>query len=539
MQTVILENLSKTYPSGKQAVRQISLSLNSGEIYGFLGPNGAGKTTTVKLLTGMLTPSGGCCSVLGTDPALDPAKTHENMGVVTEHAQMYDNLTGFDNLIFYASVFGIASEEGKKRADTLLEQLGLQEAADQKLSAYSTGMRQRLSLARALIHRPKVLFLDEPTSGLDPESAQNVNEMILKLAIEDGVTVFLCTHQLRYAQEICTRFGLIDQGCLLAAGTLSQLREQVCSGIVLQIRADRLPAGLSFASAGGNYYETKLQREEEIPGMIRQKGGGFHMKRAMLAIIQKDIRSVTANRNLLASLLIVPLVLTVILPSVFLLLIHFAPEDPDVQKLVELLPQNARSTDLQTTVTMLIFNYILPVFFLMIPIITASIMAASSFVGEKERHTLETLLYCPLSVRQIFQAKVLASFFLSMLLSVLSFLAMLLVLEIESLSLMGRFLVPGISWLVILLLVSPSISLIAVTLIVRGSAKARSMEESQQSAVFLIIPVILLTVGQFSGVLLLNVWILLALGILCALLAGLLLKKCMRRFTYEMLLSSL
>ena len=101
MQTVILENLSKTYPSGKQAVRQISLSLNSGEIYGFLGPNGAGKTTTVKLLTGMLTPSGGCCSVLGTDPALDPAKTHENMGVVTEHAQMYDNLTGFDNLIFY------------------------------------------------------------------------------------------------------------------------------------------------------------------------------------------------------------------------------------------------------------------------------------------------------------------------------------------------------------------------------------------------------------------------------------------------------
>ena len=126
-----------------------------------------------------------------------------------------------------------------------------------------------------------------------------------------------------------------------------------------------------------------------------------------------------------------------------------------------------------------------------------------------------------------------------MLLSVLSFLAMLLVLEIESLSLMGRFLVPGISWLVILLLVSPSISLIAVTLIVRGSAKARSMEESQQSAVFLIIPVILLAVGQFSGVLLLNVWILLALGILCALLAGLLLKKCMRRFTYEMLLSSL
>ena len=175
-----------------------------------------------------------------------------------------------------ACVGVVVDYKGITVADDTKLRKELREAGNQTLSSYSTGMRQRLSFARALIHRPKVLFLDEPTSGLDPESAQNVNEMILKLAKEDGVTVFLCTHQLRYAQEICTRFGLIDQGCLLAAGTLSQLREQVCSGIVLQIRADRLPAGLSFASAGGNYYETKLQREEEIPGMIRQivRGGG-------------------------------------------------------------------------------------------------------------------------------------------------------------------------------------------------------------------------------------------------------------------------
>ena len=125
------------------------------------------------------------------------------------------------------------------------------------------------------------------------------------------------------------------------------------------------------------------------------------MKTAMISIIKKDIRSVTTNQHLFISLLIVPMVLTIVLPSVFIFLIHFAPEDPDIQKLVELLPQTAQSENLELTVAGLILNFILPVFFLMIPIMAASIMAASSFVGEKEKHTLETLLYCPLSVRQI------------------------------------------------------------------------------------------------------------------------------------------
>lgn len=260
------------------------------------------------------------------------------------------------------------------------------------------------------------------------------------------------------------------------------------------------------------------------------------MKNAMIAIVKKDFRSVTANKNLFISLLVVPLVLTIILPSVFVFLIHFMPDDPDIQKLLELLPQAAQSASLELTVAGLFLNFILPVFFLIIPIMTASVMAASSFVGEKEKHTLETLLYCPLSVRQIFRSKVIASFLLSMMVSLISFCAMLLVFEAEVFFLMGSFLLPGISWLIILLLISPAISLIAVTLIVRGSAKAQSMEESQQSAVFLILPLILLLVGQFTGVLLVSAWILLGVGAVCALLAWLLLKKCMGRFTYEMLL---
>lgn len=276
MDAVVLQNLSKTYPNGKKAVSKISFSLKQGEVYGFLGPNGAGKTTTVKLLTGMLAPSEGECRVLGLNPAETPEKVHALSGVVTEHAQMYNNMTGKQNLIFYGSVFGMAKADADKRAVSLLKQLELDEAKDQKLSTYSTGMRQRLSLARALIHSPQVLFLDEPTSGLDPESAQNVNRLIRKLAEDENITIFLCTHQLRYAQEICTGYGLMARGRLLAAGTLDELRNKVDSGISLEICADHMPERLGFLRTGKRQYESKIQSDKEIPDLVRKivAGGG-------------------------------------------------------------------------------------------------------------------------------------------------------------------------------------------------------------------------------------------------------------------------
>ncbi|MCM1215171.1 MAG: ABC transporter ATP-binding protein [Lachnospiraceae bacterium] len=301
MNAVTMHSLSKIYTGGKKAVDSVSLSLSQGEVFGFLGPNGAGKTTTVKLLNGMLSPTEGNVSVFGIDPSQDPQKVHALAGVVTEHAQMYDNLTGLENLVFFGSVFGLSKADSRKRGTALLEQLALADAKDQKLAAYSTGMRQRLSLARALIHRPQILFLDEPTSGLDPESAQNVHSMIRLLAAENGITVFLCTHQLRYAQEICTRYGLMAEGRLLAEGTLETLRGKVCSGMKVNLKVRNLPPDLTCKQTGDFTYEFPIQSEEEIPQLVRRivgAGGQIYHIFAELPSLEDIYFSLTKNANI-------------------------------------------------------------------------------------------------------------------------------------------------------------------------------------------------------------------------------------------------
>ena len=285
---IITSGLSKTYDSGKKAVNSLDISLEHGEVFGFLGPNGSGKTTAVKLLSGILAPTEGSCKVLDMDPIANPEELHQYCGVLTEHARMYDHLTGLQNLCFYGALFGVSATESKERAISLLEQLELSDAKDRKLGEYSTGMRQRLSFARALIHRPKLLFLDEPTSALDPESIFNVNRMIKSIAENEGTTIFLCTHQLRYAQEVCSSYGLIDDGVLLAVGDIEQLRAITYSGMTVSIETDKIPADISLLNNEGQRYEVNVDSEKEIPVLVKRiisNGGNiFHVSSRKLSL---------------------------------------------------------------------------------------------------------------------------------------------------------------------------------------------------------------------------------------------------------------
>ena len=249
------------------------------------------------------------------------------------------------------------------------------------------------------------------------------------------------------------------------------------------------------------------------------------------------MRSITSNKQIFAVLLIVPLVLTIVLPSIFVLEISFAPDAvSDFQKLLDMLPAPNGEYSQQQQFFSLILNQIMPSFFLIIPIMASSVMAASSFVGEKEKHTLETLLYSPLSLRQLFQSKILAGLSVGMMISYSSFAAMLLVVEMEVFFLTGNLITPGISWLIIMFLIAPSFSLVAIAVTVRSSAKAKTIEEAQQRAVFLIFPILALVIGQFTGILLINSGLLLGLGAVLVVLDVLLMRGAAGNFTYEKLL---
>jgi ABC-2 type transport system ATP-binding protein len=263
------EQLSKSYDGAAFALRDLSIDVQQGEVFGFLGPNGAGKTTTVKLLTGLLKPSGGSCSVMGLSSTLRSPDVHRVCGVMTESSRMYGQMTGLENLIFFAQTAEMKPSEAKARTEELLKCMDLWDARDKKLHAYSTGMTQRLSLARALINHPKVLFLDEPTSGLDPESAQSVNSLIASLARGEGVTVFLCTHQLRYAQDICERYGILEKGSLLACGTLQTLGK---NAQIYMKAALRVPDGdelKDFERGSDGWWRTDLLREDDMPRLLK------------------------------------------------------------------------------------------------------------------------------------------------------------------------------------------------------------------------------------------------------------------------------
>ena len=220
MKAITTTNLTKKF-GDLIAVDGISFSVNSGEVFGFLGPNGAGKTTTIRILTGQLLPTSGQGTVAGFDIQTERDRIKPKIGVIFEYQNLYERLSARDNLNFMRQLYGV----DRSRVDSVLKLVGLGDRANEKLKKYSNGMKQRLLIARALLHEPEILFMDEPTLGLDPMIAHEIRQLISQLA-RDGRTIFLTTHYMEEADRLCDRVAIINHGKIIALDTPRQLKEK-------------------------------------------------------------------------------------------------------------------------------------------------------------------------------------------------------------------------------------------------------------------------------------------------------------------------
>ena len=219
--------LVREFKKGPRAVDGIDLRVEAGEVYGFLGPNGAGKSTTVHMLTTLLPPTAGTARVGGHDVVKDGPAVRAVIGAALQEAALDPFLTGREHLKLQTAMHGMRADESRERSDTLLERVGLTQAADRRVRGYSGGMKRRLDLALALVHRPRILFLDEPTTGLDPQSRSALWAEVQRLAADRGVTVFLTTQYLEEADVLADRVGIIDQGRIVAEGTPEALKAEI------------------------------------------------------------------------------------------------------------------------------------------------------------------------------------------------------------------------------------------------------------------------------------------------------------------------
>lgn len=259
---ITVDNLVKTFGS-LRALDGINLQVEEGSVFGLLGPNGAGKTTTIRILTGLTKPTSGAASILGYDIIHEAVKAKQFIGVVPDKSNIYDELSAIQNLIFAAQLYNVPRGERRPRAIELLESFDLAHRANSKVDVFSHGMRRRLTIACALIHRPSLLFLDEPTTGLDVQSARQLRAIIKDLR-KEGVTVFLTTHYIEEADQLCGRVAMINNGRIAVVDTPENLKASITGSRVTEV---------SFAG------DPNLEELSELPGVLEayKLGGRFRL----------------------------------------------------------------------------------------------------------------------------------------------------------------------------------------------------------------------------------------------------------------------
>lgn len=285
-------NLTRDFKTGAsqtvRAVDQLNLEIPQGIVFGFLGPNGSGKTTTIRLLLGLLEPNEGSAEVFGLSTRTQADDIRQQTGALLEHTGLYERISAEDNLDFYGRVYRLPASERQARIKELLSQMGLWERRKEVVGNWSRGMKQKLAVARALLHRPKLIFLDEPTAGLDPVAAAALRDDLAHLVSDQKVTVFLTTHNLMDAEKLCEQVAVIRSGRLLAAGSLYELRktksgaqvEIFGSGfnpaLLSQIRA--LPAVASLQEQNSHLVLEMRENAELAPIMTQLVLGGAQIE---------------------------------------------------------------------------------------------------------------------------------------------------------------------------------------------------------------------------------------------------------------------
>src|SRR5512133_1223524 len=268
-------DLSKQFNNDFWAVDGVTLTVQPGQILALLGQNGAGKTTTVRMLTALLTPTRGWARVAGFDVTKRPQEVRSNVGVLTEQHGLYMRMSGDEYLDYFGKVYGLDVQARKARSAYLLEYFGLTEAARRRCGEYSKGMKQKLALARSLMHDPSVLLLDEPTSAMDPESARLVRDEIIRLRSAQR-TIIICTHNLAEAEALADRIAIIYRGKILLDGTLEELKRQVLGPVeyeaIFASEFDagclQLPPGVTLASGNGTRYRFQIEVPQVVNPML-------------------------------------------------------------------------------------------------------------------------------------------------------------------------------------------------------------------------------------------------------------------------------
>ncbi|WP_027718819.1 ABC transporter ATP-binding protein [Desulfovirgula thermocuniculi] len=231
---IVTENLTKQYGQ-VTAVKNLNLEIYEGEIFGLLGPNGAGKTTTILMLLGLTEPTAGRALVAGLDPTRNPLAVKRIVGYLPDNVGFYDDLTARENLLYTARLNRLPREEGQRRVEAALEQVGLGAHADRRVREFSRGMRQRLGIADIIVKDPRIIILDEPTLGIDPEGIRELLGLISRFSREEGKTILISSHLLHQVQQVCDRVGIFVNGSLLAAGPIESLGRQIMAGKPLEI----------------------------------------------------------------------------------------------------------------------------------------------------------------------------------------------------------------------------------------------------------------------------------------------------------------